>query len=170
MKTDNLMRQIRVEKLTLNIGTKGDPEHLKKGVSLLTAISHRKVVETKAKKRLAAWKLRPGLPIGAKVTLRGEYAEKIFKNLLVAIEKKISKKSFNPGNFSFGVKEYIDIPEVKYDPKIGIIGLEASVTLERPGFRIKKRRLSNKRLPLKHQITTEDTIKFVQEAFGVEVI
>ena len=114
--------------------------------------------------------LRPGLPIGAKVTLRKSEAQRILKNLLIAVDNKIKKRSFNPGNFSFGVEEYIDIPEVKYDPKIGIIGLEVSVTLERPGFRIKRRRLLSKKINAKHVITKEDTITFAKEKFGVETI
>jgi len=170
MKSENKMKDIQVEKITLNIGTNADPVRMKKGVALLRKISGTKVVETTAKKRLAAWKLRPGLPIGAKVTLRKSEAQRILKNLLIAVDNKISKRSFNPGNFSFGIKEYIDIPEVKYDPTIGIIGLEVSVTLERPGYRIKRRRLLNKKISHKHIITKEDTIKFAQDKFGVETI
>jgi len=79
---DNKMKNIRVEKVVLNIGTKGDTEKLKKAVSLLTTISKKKVVETHAKKRLAAWKIRPGLPIGAKITLRGKESEELLIRLL----------------------------------------------------------------------------------------
>lgn len=170
MKTDNKMKEIKIEKVTLNMGTNGDPERMKKAVALLGKISEMKVVETKAKKRLAAWKLRPGLPIGAKVTIRKKRAKEILKDLLVAVDNKVSKKSFNPGGFSFGVSEYIDIPNIKYDPKIGIIGLEASVTLERAGFRIKKRRLCSRKIHKKHAITKDDAIQFAQNKLGVELI
>ncbi len=168
MKSENQMREIKVDKIVLNIGTKGETERVKKAVSLLTAISGRKVVETTAKKRLAAWKLRPGLPIGSKVTLRGKFAQELLTRLLAARDNKLKLKSFTENGFSFGIPEYIDIEGVKYDPKIGIIGLEANVTLKRAGYRIKMRRLLRKQIHRNHTITKEDAIKFAKEKFGVE--
>ena len=167
--SENKMREIKVEKIVLNIGTKGDAEQLKKGVSLLGTISKRKPIETCSKKRLAAWKIRPGLPIGTKVTLRGKAATELLMRLLTAIDNTLKKNSFNENGFSFGVPEYIDIPEVKYDPKVGIIGLEVCVTLKRPGYRIKRRRIFNKSIRLNHKITKEDAMKFAMDKLGVKV-
>ena len=164
------MKNIRVEKVVLNIGTKGDTEKLKKAVSLLTTISKKKVVETHAKKRLAAWKIRPGLPIGAKITLRGKESEELLIRLLSAVDNKLKEKSFTANGFSFGVPEYIDIPEVKYDPKIGIIGLDVSVSLMRAGYRVKARRLLKSKVNNKHMVSKDDAIKFTQDKFKVELI
>ena len=72
------------------------------------------------------------------------------------------------GNFAFGIKEYIDIPGMKYDMDIGIIGLEVSVTLKRPGFRIKRRTIKKKKIPSRHKITKDEAISFVKEKFGVK--
>ena len=71
--------------------------------------------------------------------------------------------------FSFGIPEYIEIPKVKYDPKIGIIGLNVSVTLERPGFRIKRRKLINRKVSRSHKINKEDAIEFAKNKLGVIV-
>jgi len=162
------MKDIKIEKVVLNIGSGADPKEIKKAVALLTAISGMKAVETKAKKRIATWKIRPGLPIGSKVTIRKKPAEELLKRLLKVIEK-MSKKNFTENGFSFGIKEYIDIPEVKYDPKIGIIGLEVCVTLERIGFRVKRRRLKTAKISGAHKITKDDAIKFAQDKLGVNV-
>ena len=80
----------------------------------------------------------------------------------------ISSRKFNENGFSFGINEYINIPEVKYDPKIGIIGLNVSVTLKRPGFRVKKRKLAPAKISSSHRITKENAIEFV-EKLGAKV-
>ena len=82
----------------------------------------------------------------------------------------LTKSQFdNSGNISFGIKEYIDIQDVKYDHEIGVTGLEVSVTLERPGFRIKKRRLKKRKIGKRQAITKEDAILFMKKRFAVEV-
>src|SRR3989344_233086 len=97
----------------------------------------------------------------------GESGEKLFK----AMDNKINEKKFdNTGNLSFGIPEYIDIPNVEYDPSIGIIGLEAAVTLERPGYRIKRRRIRNKKIAFKHFITKEEAKEFIKSRFNVEIV
>ena len=164
---ENKMREIKIEKIVLNIGTHGDTANMEKAKSLLCKISKKKVVETTAKKRLASWKIRIGLPIGIKVTLRGKEAEELLGRLLLAVNNKLNPKSFTENGFSFGVPEYIDIPEVKYDPKIGIIGLEVAVSLMRRGYRVKNRRLMKVKIHKTHTISKEDAIKFAQDKLGV---
>ena len=70
---------------------------------------------------------------------------------------------------AFGIHEYIDIEGIKYDPKIGIIGLEVCITLERPGFRIKRRSIATKKIPSRHKIAKEDAIEFMKNSFNVEI-
>ena len=142
------MKSIRVEKVTLNIGAGKDQSRLEKGLVLLNAIAQATPIKTVTNKRIQEWGLRPGLPIGCKLTLRKDKAIKILPRLLEAIENKLNPKQFDEnGNVAFGIHEYIEIPGVKYDPKIGIMGLEVCVTLERPGYRIKRRRLMARNLP-----------------------
>ncbi|MBT4114761.1 50S ribosomal protein L5 [Candidatus Woesearchaeota archaeon] len=163
------MREVKIEKVVLNIGTTGDTEKMKKGVALLSAISGKKVVETHAKTRIAVFKIRKGLPLGSKVTLRGKDAEALLLRLLSAVDNKVKKRSFTENGFSFGVPEYIDIPEVKYDPKIGIIGLDVSVSLMRAGYRIKYRRILKRRIHKAHTVSKDDAIKFAQDKFKVVI-
>lgn len=168
-KLNNKMRTIYIDKVTLNIGAGAEIDNVNKAVTLLEKITGEKVVKTKAKRRIATWKLRPGLPIGAKITLRGAKAEEILKKLLQAINNEIPESNFIENGFSFGIKEYIDIPGIKYDPKIGIIGLQVTVTLKRPGYRVQKRKLRKAKIAPNHLVTAEDSLKFAQEKFGIKL-
>lgn len=163
------MKEIRIEKLTLNIGAGKDQTKLEKSISLLKNITGLMPVKTFSSKRIPEWGLRPGLPIGCKLTLRKNKAKEILKKLLDAKDFKLKPSQFdNNGNLSFGIHEYIDIPGVKYDPKIGIIGLEVCVTLERPGFRIKRRKLK-KKISKKHSIRKEEAIEFMKKDYNLKV-
>lgn len=166
----NVMREIRIEKLTLNVGTGKDQNMLEKGMALLKNITGIAPVKTKTQKRIPGWGLRPGLPVGCKLTIRDKSVQELLKRLLEAKDNLLSHGCFDDaGNISFGIHEYIDIPGVKYDPKVGIIGLQVSVTLERPGFRIKKRRLNKRKIHANHKITKKDAMKFMQDKFSVKV-
>lgn len=167
MKT-NIMREIKLEKITLSCGTGTTPQVLEKGIKLLKLLTDRKPVKTCSTKRIPAFGVRPGLPIGCKVTIRGKKAEELLKRLLESISNKLSFKQMNNGSFAFGIKEYIEIPGVIYQREIGIMGLDVSVTLMRAGFRVKKRRKFRK-IPKRHMITREETAKFIKEKFNVEV-
>ncbi|MBI4147557.1 50S ribosomal protein L5 [Candidatus Woesearchaeota archaeon] len=169
MKTaNNVMKGIRIEKITLNIGAGKNEDLLKKGLKLLHKITSTKPVETKTKKRIPGWGLRPGLAIGCKVTVRKD-CEKLLKRLVAAKDNALDQRNFdNQGNFSFGIPEYIDIAGLEYDPELQIIGLEAAVTLERPGFRVRKRVLKTAPVGKTHLISKEEAISFVQK-LGVEV-
>ena len=97
-------------------------------------------------------------------------AEEILSRLLDAKDNKLTLHQFDKeGNIAFGIHEYIDIPGTKYDPKIGIMGLEVCVTLERSGFRIKRRRIMKRKIPNKHRITKEDAMEFMKKKFNVEI-
>ncbi len=166
----NFMRSLRLTKVTLNFGAGKNLQLLERGMLLLKKITGKDPVQTITQKRIPSWSLRPGLPIGAKITLRGEEAEKVLKQLLTAKENVLKKSNFDDeGNFSFGIHEYIEIQGIKYDPDIGMLGLEVAVTIERPGFRIKKRRMKRRKVPKKHRVSKEEAINFVKEKFGVEV-
>ncbi|NPA86838.1 MAG: 50S ribosomal protein L5 [Candidatus Diapherotrites archaeon] len=172
----NPMRAIRVEKVTLNIGVGEPGERLEKAEEVIRRVLalagiEQKPVRTKAKVRVQRWGIRPGLPIGVKVTVRGKKAYELLKLLFKAVENKISSRSFDPlGNFSFGIREYIDIPGMKYDPAIGIYGMDVTVTLERPGYRVKRRKRKRSKVGKRHLITKDEAIDFVKETFGVEVV
>ncbi|MBI4141065.1 50S ribosomal protein L5 [Candidatus Woesearchaeota archaeon] len=166
----NPMQNIRIEKLTINIGAGKDPAKLEKGITLIKAITGTEPVKTITKKRIAEWGLRPGLPIGCKITLRKKAAHELFPRLLKAKDNKLSENTIdNKGNISFGIHEYIDIPGVAYNPAIGVIGLQTCLTLEKPGYRIKRRKIRPKKLPKKHTVTKQEAITFLQKTFNTTI-
>ena len=143
----NPMQEIRIEKVTLNMGCGADPKKIEKAQKFLAKITDQKPYVTLAKKR-STFGPTKGRPMGAKVTLRKEKAKNFLKDALEAVDNKIKLTQINGGNFSFGIKESIDLPNVKYDPEIGIVGLDVCVTLEKPGFRVKKRSLKQAKIGL----------------------
>lgn len=166
----NPMKNIRIEKVTLNIGAGKDQTKLEKGMVLLKLLANATPIKTITNKRIQEWGLRPGLPIGCKITLRKDRAIQLLQRLLNAVDNSLREKQFDyNGNISFGIHEYIEIPGVKYDPKIGVIGLEVCVTLERPGYRIKRRRFMARKVPLRHRVTKQDAIDFMTKQFNTKV-
>ena len=164
------MKTIRIEKLTLNIGAGKSQDKLEKGLKLLATLSKSTPVKTFTQKRIAQWGLRPGLPIGCKVTLRGEAAQTLLVSLLGARDNKLSAKQFDEeGNVSFGIHEYIDIPGSKYDPAIGVMGLQVCITLQRPGFSVRKRRVRPAKMPKDHRIKKEEAVDFMKQQFHVQI-
>lgn len=164
------MKNIKVEKVTLNIGAGKDQPRLEKGMVLLGMIANSTPIKTVTNKRIQEWGLRPGLPIGCKLTLRKEKASKLLPRLLEAVENRLRNSQFDDnGNIAFGIPEYIEIPGIKYDPKIGIMGLQVCVTLERPGYRIKKRKLLARKIPARHRISKQEAISFMSENFMIKV-
>lgn len=163
MNKDNKMREIRIEKVTLNFGAGKDADLLEKGIALVKTIAGKAPVKTYTIKKIPEWGLRPGLPLGCKLTLRGKEAEQLLSRLIKAKDNTLRKSCFSAGNFSFGIPEYIDIPDAKYMPELGIIGFEVAITLARPGFRIKRRKKHKNKIGSRHSISVEETIKFAQK-------
>lgn len=170
MDSNNICDNIRIEKVTLNAGCGRDAARVDKSFLLFEKITSQKPVKTFSKKRIPAWDLRPGLPIGVKVTVRRKDAKLLLKRLLSGVENLSSRAFDNEGNFSFGLKEYISVPGLEYDHDIGILGFEVSVTLERIGFRVKKRRSKPTSLPSRKKIRKSDAIAFISSTFGKEII
>lgn len=164
------MKQISVEKVTLNIGAGKDQTKLEKGMKLINNIAGRKPVKTFTRKRIQEWGLRPGLPIGCKLTLRKNEALELLRRLFESTDNTLKPANFdNEGNISFGIREYIDIPGVKYDPEMGIMGLQVCVTLKRKGFRIKNRALKKSEIPRNHRINQKEAIDFAKSTFNLKV-
>ena len=164
------MREIKIEKVIMNIGAGKDQSKLDKAVILLKNISGKKPVKTFTNKRIQEWGLRPGLPIGCKLTLRKDEAKELLIRLLDARDNNLTDSQFDDnGNISFGINEYIDIPNVKYDPNIGILGLQVCVTLERPGFRIKRRKFMRRKIPSRHRIKKQEAIDFMKKNFNIKI-
>lgn len=163
------MKEIRIEKVTLNIGAGKDQALLAKAEKLIEQLTGIKPVKTKTQKRIPGWGLRPGLPIGVKLTLRKEKAKELIPRLLAAKRNRLKQSNIDQaGNISFGIPEYIDIEGAKYDPEIGIIGLQVCITVVRPGYRVKRRRVRPAKIGKKHLITPAEAEEFMTATFGTK--
>src|SRR3990172_7476500 len=131
MNTKNPMRGIKIEKILLSSGATGDD--LKKAKKLLDFVSGRKAQILTSNKRIPEFDVRPGLEVGTRVTLRGEEAISLLRRLLGAIDNEISEKQLADNHFSFGIREYIEIPGVGYQREIGIRGFNVTIVFVRPG-------------------------------------
>ncbi len=169
---ENPMKELFLEKVTVNICVGNDKLGMVKAEKLLKMVTDgRTPAKNCARRRLATWQIRPGLPIGYKVTLRGQEGFDFLKWILTSKGSKFKEKSidFN-GNFSIGVHEYLDLDGLKYDADIGIMGFELMSTFARKGFRVKNRMLLGKKVPKRHRVTKDEVIKYMTEKFNVEVI
>lgn len=164
---ENKMREIEIDSLTLHCST-SDPLKLERAIKLLKFISKAQPVKTLAKKRIPAWKIRPGMPIGCKVTIRKKKAIDLLKLILTGVSE-LKERQFNAGFLSFGIKEYIEIPSLPYQRDIGILGFDVVVTLKRKGWRIARRKRLKAKIPQRHKITKEETIKFFEKNFNIKI-
>jgi len=164
------MRNPKVEKVVVHMGVGESGQHLVDAESILETVTGQTVVRSYAKRTLPAFTIKKGEPIGCKVTLRGEAAESFLETSLGIVERKINESQFDIfGNVSFGVEEHTDYPGMRYDPKIGIFGMDLAVVVNRPGYRVSKRRIAKRKIPTSHKITKEDTISFFKDKYAVEV-
>ena len=165
------MRDLHVEKVVVNIGVGEPGERLVKAEKVLEMVTGQKPVETISKTVNRDLGIRQGMPLGCKVTLRGQVAEDFVKKALVIREMRVPEYSFDKeGNMSFGISDYTDFEGMKYDPEIGIFGMDISVVLRRPGNRVTQRALLRRRIPKSHRVCRDEAIQFMKDKFEVEVV
>ena len=165
------MRKISIGKVVINIGVGKSGEAVERGQRVLEQITSQKASQRKAKKSIRDFGTHQGEPIGLVVTTRGqERCKELLTRLLVAREKKLNSSSFDSrGSVSFGLKEHIEIPGIRYDPEIGIWGMNVSVLLERPGYRVSRRLRKSASLGKSHVITKDEAIDYFKREFEVVV-
>ncbi len=169
--TPNKMRALRLGKVVINIGLKESGEAVEKAYAFLSNLTQAKPVKTLAGKKARTFRVRRGLPLGVKVTLRREAAAELLRKVLPAVEGQVRQSAFDSeGNFSFGIKEHLDIPGQKYDPKIGVIGMNVNASLERSGARIKLRKIRKSIVGKSHRISKEEAIAFTRDVLGIRVV
>ncbi len=161
--TENPMRKIKIEKIVLSCGAKD--ADLEKARKLLEFISGMKAQVITSRKRIPSFGVRPGLEVGTRVTLRGETALQLLARLLAAINNNIAEESISNNHFSFGIKEYIEIPGIEYKRDIGIRGLNVTVDFIRAGVGVKRRKIKRGKLPKKQHVLDNEIIKFMEESF-----
>ena len=166
----NKMKEIRLGKVVLNMGVGKSGDAIEVAKKALDQISGEKSNSRNAKKAQRDWGVRKNEPIGVAVTVRNDGAKDLLKKLFEAKGNKIKEKSIDrEGNLSFGILEHIDIPGIKYDPKIGILGLNVTVSLTRPGYRIKVRSKHKAKVGNAHKIKPVEAKDYLTKEFGVSI-
>jgi large subunit ribosomal protein L5 len=170
-KLENVNRRIRISKVVVNSSIGEAGARLEKASKILEELTGQKPSLRRAKKTIRGFGIHKGEPIAVMVTLRGKKAIEFLKNALAAVGNKIKESSFDEyGNFSFGIKEHLDIPGTKYNPELGIIGMDVIVNVDRPGRRVELRRIKRSKVGRKHRVTREEAIEFIRREFNVEII
>jgi large subunit ribosomal protein L5 len=162
------MRRPRIEKAVVHMGVGQGGRELSQGEEILAEVTGQQPVRTVATMTEPEFGIREGDPIGAKVTLRDEEAEEFLERTLALVD--LARSQFDDtGNFSFGVEDHTDFPSQEYDPTTGIYGLDVTVNLVRPGYRVAKRDRASRPIPSGHRLTVADAVAFVESTFDVEV-
>ncbi|MEM2850576.1 MAG: 50S ribosomal protein L5 [Candidatus Bathyarchaeia archaeon] len=167
----NPMLKPRIEKVTVNISVGKSGESLERAMKVLEQLTGQKPCPRKAKKTIRDFGIRKGEPIACMVTLRGARATTFLKRAFEAVGNRISEAKFDLlGNFSFGIKEHIEIPGTKYFPELGIFGMDVAVTLRRLGNRVATRHRKRSKIGSRHRLTKNEAMQFVKEVLGVEIV
>ena len=162
------MREPSVEKVVVHMGVGEGGRELATAEEILEEITGQESVRTTARRTVGEFNIRQGDPIGAKVTLRGEIAGSFLETALALVS--LSRDQFDEtGNFSFGVAEHTEFPSQEYDPNVGIYGLDVTVNLTRPGYRVKKRDHASRTIPSTHRLTPDDAVAYLEATYDVEV-
>jgi large subunit ribosomal protein L5 len=167
----NPMQEPRIAKVTVNIGVGEGGDKLQKAEKVLAKLTGHKPVRTLGKVINRELNVKLGDALGCKVTLRGEDAEKFVSRALYTRKNKVYEYSFdNQGNLQFGVSDYTNFEGERYDPDIGVFGMDVCITLEKAGHRIKRRRAMNRSVPPSHRVTRDEAKAFLSQKFAIEVV
>jgi len=166
----NPMRKIGVGKVVVNIGLGKSGEAIERGKRVLQQVTGQTPTQTRAKRSVRDFGIHKGEPIGVLVTVRGVGTAPLIEKLLAAKEKKLRESCFDSrGSVSFGIREHIEIPGIRYDPATGILGMNVSILLERPGFAVSRRSRRTSRVGKAHLVSKDEAIQYFKENFGVTV-
>ena len=164
------MKKIFVDKVVVNIGVGKSGEPLEKAKQAISELTGRQPAVCGAKKSVRDFGIHKGEPIGTMVTMRRKEAIDFLKRIISAKGNTLKDSSFDGfGNISMGIREHIDIPGTKYNPEIGIFGMDVNVVLSRPGYRVARRSRKSSKIGKEHRITKQEAMEFFIQTFGVKI-
>jgi len=167
----NPHRAVRVIKVVVNAGVGESGEARTKAARVLEMVTRQKPIATRSHSTNRDFGIRKGQEIGAKVTLRGAVALDFLGRAFDARDRQLDVDSIDRnGNFSFGIADYTDFAGMKYDPQIGIHGMDVSVEMGRTGFRIRQRRVQSRPLPKELRSTREETRAYLTQSLRVTLL
>lgn len=166
-KKQNIMRKIKIEKIVLSMGAKGDD--LEKAIKLLKILTNKKPARMMSQKRIPSLGVRPKLEVGAVVTMR-ENIDEFLKKMLATANNILRIKQISENNFSFGVKEYIEIPGMEYQRDVGIMGFDVTVVFKRAGRRVRLKKINRGKIPKRQIISKQEIIKFMEDKFETKFV
>jgi len=166
----NTMQEPRIDKVVVHIGVGESGQRLVNAETILREITKHNPVRSNAKKTLPTFGIKKNEPIGIKLTLRGKAAEEFLNTALKAAGTALKGGQFDElGNFSFGIEEHTDFPGMRYNPEIGIFGMDINVAMKRHGYRIARRRIAQKKLPAKQRLNKTEAIDYIQKKFSISI-
>lgn len=165
------MRGLRITKIVINIGVGEGGDRLRNAEQVLELVTGTKPVRTLARTQNRELGQRKDAPVGCKVTLRdSEVIDRFLKDALFARDNTLQAYCFDQsGNVSFGITDYTELPEQKYDPDIGIYGMDIAVVIERPGHRVSRRRQRSRPVGREHRVTAPEARAWFGEHFGITI-
>lgn len=164
------MREPKIAKVVVDICV-GGGETLERAGTILKNLTGQTPAQSRAHQTIRDFGIRKKEAIAVRVTLRHEKAKQFLARALKAKDDVLLIKNWDlDGNFAFGISEHIDIPDVKYDPQLGVQGMNVTVCVERRGYRVKRRRMKRSRVPYRHRVTPEESMVLVRRDFGIEIL
>ncbi len=164
------MLKPKILKVSVNFAVGASGPQLEKARTLCERLTNQKPADGRAKESVRGFAIRKHEPIGVFTTLRGDLATDFLKKAFWAIEDRVRARNFDKhGNLSFGIDEHLNLPDIKYDPQIGVHGFNTTVVIERAGYRASRRRRKPSKIPSGHRISKTEGIAFFKHEFNLGV-